>query len=99
MKTYRRVDSVKKAVGILRFLAEQRGPVSGAEVSRAVELPVGTVMCHLVTMEDDRMVRRIGDHWELGDGMAVLWARRKAQLEGGIQRMRNQLNEMGVPDA
>lgn len=98
MKTYRRVESVGKALGVLRFLADQRGPVSGAEVSRAVSLPVGTVMCHLTTMEDERMVRRIGDHWELGDGMAVLWARRKAQLEGDIERKKSQLNEIGVSD-
>jgi DNA-binding IclR family transcriptional regulator len=98
MKTYRRIEAVGKAIKIIQFLADQRGPVSGAEVSRAVALPVGTVMCHLVTLEDSRMVRRIGEHWELGDGMAVLWARRKAQLEGGIQQRRNQLKEMGVLD-
>jgi len=99
MKTYRRIEAVGKAIRILRFLSDQRGPASGVEVSRAVGLPVGTAMCHLETLENDRMVRKVGEHWELGDGMAVLWARRKAQLEGGIQRIKNQLNEMGVADA
>ncbi|MBN1104722.1 MAG: helix-turn-helix domain-containing protein [Deltaproteobacteria bacterium] len=98
-KSYRRIGAVVKTIQILRYLAEQRGPVSGADAARALELPVGTVMCHLVTLEDDRLVRRIGEHWELGDGMAIFWARRKANLEAGIERMKDDLRDIGVTRA
>ncbi len=96
MNTYKRISAVATTIGILRHLAEQRGPVPGAEVARAMNVPVGTVMCHLVTLEDDRMVRRIGEHWELGDGMAIFWARRKAQLESNIEQMQGDLKNLGV---
>lgn len=96
MTTYRRIAAVSTAVAILRHLAEQREPVAGSDVARAVEVPVGTAMCHLTTLEDERLVRRIGEHWELSDGLAVFWARRKAQLEGGIMRMRSELKTIGV---
>ncbi|MEW6670194.1 MAG: helix-turn-helix domain-containing protein [Thermodesulfobacteriota bacterium] len=95
-RSYKRIAAVATSVTILRHLAEQREPVSGAEVARALNLPTGTAMCHLVTLEDDRLVRRIGEHWELGDGMAIFWARRKSQLEGGIERMKNDLLNLGV---
>jgi len=96
MKSYRRIGAVTTTIAILRFLAEQRKPVSGADVAKAMEIQYGTAMCHLATLEDERFVRRIGDHWELGSGLAVMWARRKALLEGSILLMRNQLREIGV---
>ncbi|NDY74461.1 IclR family transcriptional regulator [Desulfobacter hydrogenophilus] len=83
-------------MAIIRFLSEQRQPVPGVEVARAVSIPSGTAMCHLVTLEDDRMVRRVGEHWELGDGMAILWARRKSQIESGIDRMKTNLSDIGA---
>ena len=96
MKSYRRIAAVSTTIALLRFLAEQRKPASGADIAKALELQYGTAMCHLATLEDERFVRRIGDFWELGSGLAVLWARRKAQLEGGILLMRQQLREIGV---
>lgn len=95
-KSYRRIQAVNKTVQIIRFLSEQRQPVPGTEVARAVSLPRGTVMCYLATLEDDRMVRQTGEHWELADGMAILWARRKAQIESGIDRMKTQLTDIGA---
>jgi len=96
LTTYRRIDAVGKTIGILRHLADQKEPVSATDVARAVEMPAGTVMCHLVTLEDERMVRRIGEYWELSDGLAVFWARRKANLESGIERMKIDLINLGV---
>lgn len=94
--SYKRIGAVATSISILRHMAEQREPAPGADIARAMNLPKGTVMCHLVTLEDDRMVRRIGEYWELGDGMAIFWARRKSQLEGGIERMKIDLSNMGV---
>ena len=96
MTTYKRIASVSKTVEVLRFLADQKLPVPGAEVARAVSLPTGTVMCHLVTLEDARLVRRIGEHWELSDGMAIFWARKKAQLETDMVNIKKQLHNIGV---
>lgn len=92
--TYRRIEAVKTAVAILRFLAEQSGPVAAGDVSRAVEAPHGTVMCHLATLGDERLVRCVGGAWELDMGLAVFWARRKAQLEGRIARDKGELDRL-----
>jgi len=86
MTSYKRIEAVKAAIRILRFLAEQKQAVSGQEVARAVGVPHGTVMCHLATLEDEHLVRSVGGAWELDMGLALFWARHKAQLAGRIAR-------------
>jgi DNA-binding IclR family transcriptional regulator len=94
--TYRRIAAVKTAIEILRFLAEQKQAVSGQDIAVAVDSPHGTVMCHLVTLEDERLVRCVGGAWELDMGLALFWARKKAQLQGQIQRASDELSRLEV---
>lgn len=94
MTSYKRIEAVKVAIRILRFLAEQKEAVSGQEVARAVEVPHGTVMCHLSTLEDEHLVRSVGGAWELDMGMAMFWARKKAQLAGRIARDTRELEQL-----
>lgn len=81
-QSYRKIEAVTKALEILEFLATQKEPINGPEVARAVGLPVGTVMCHLATLEDKNFIRRTGGCFELGMGAATIWARKKSLLEG-----------------
>ena len=92
--SYRRIEAIKVTVAILRMLADQRQPVSGREVARAVDAPEGTVQCHLATLEDEKLVRSIGGAWELDMGLALFWARRKAMLAGRIARDTDELNRL-----
>lgn len=81
-QSYRKIEAVTKALEILEYLATQREPISGPDIARAVGLPVGTVMCHLATLEDKNFIRRVGGYIELGMGAAAIWAKKKALLEG-----------------
>jgi DNA-binding IclR family transcriptional regulator len=94
MSSYKRIESVKVAVSILRHLAKQQGPVSGQDVAKAVGVPPGTVMCHLATLEDEGMVRSVGGAYEMGMGMALFWARYKSALEGTIERLQGELKQL-----
>jgi len=85
MSTYKRISALATGLHILEFLAQQREPAIPAAIAAAVEAPVGTVMCHLATLEDRRFARRLGEGWELGLALAAAWARKKSLLEG--QRM------------
>ena len=96
MSSYNRIAAVKTTVAILRHLADQKGPVSGQDVARAVDAPHGTVMCHLATLEDERLVRSVGGAWELDMGLALFWARKKSQLQGAIARATDELNQLEV---
>lgn len=94
MSTYKRIEAVKVTVRILRFLADQKEAVSGQDVARSIEMPHGTVMCHLATLEDEHLVRSVGGAWELDLGLALFWARHKAQLSGRIARDTENLNQL-----
>lgn len=94
MTTYRRIESVKTAISVLQHLSGQREPVSGPEIAAAMELPLGTVMCHLVTLEDAGLARCVGGAWSLGMGMGLLWARYKSQVEGKIARLNDELKQL-----
>ncbi|MBE0598315.1 MAG: helix-turn-helix domain-containing protein [Desulfuromonadales bacterium] len=96
MSSYNRIAAVKTTVAVLRHLADQKQPVSGQDVARALGLPHGTVMCHLVTLEDERLVRSVGGAWELDMGLALFWARKKSQLQGQIARAADELNQLEV---
>ena len=92
MSTYKRIAAVQLTIRILKMLAEQKKPVSGQEVTRALDAAHGTVMCHLATLEDDGFVRRIGEHYELGMELALFWARKKSQIENSIAIKHQELN-------
>lgn len=87
-QSYRKIEAVTKTLEILEFLAKQREPINGPDIARAVGLPVGTVMCHLATLEDKNFIRRVGGCIELGMGVATIWAKKKSLLEG----QREQIN-------
>lgn len=94
MTTYKRIAAVTKAGEILKYLANQKEPVAGAEVAKAVELQAGTVMCHLATLEDLGFVERIGDRVRLGMGVAMLWARVKSNKETDQAKINGDLRDL-----
>jgi len=94
MSTYRRIAAVELTTRILNTLADQRQPASGKTIAGAVGEAHGTVMCHLVTLEDAGYVQRVGDHFELGTKLALHWARKKSQVEGRISRDTETLRQL-----
>ena len=95
MSTYRRIAAVDLAARILEFIANAKGPVSGQAVAEGLGVAHGTVMCHLVTLEDRRFLVRLGgDHFELGTAVANLWARKKTQLESAREKIDRELQSI-----
>ena len=94
--TYKRISAVSTTAEVLRFLADQREPVTGQAVSQALGISYGKIMCHLATLDDEQYVRRVGECWELGQMPAYLWARYKSRLEGRIGAMTDELKSLEV---
>ncbi len=94
MKTYKRIEAVRKAGEILKFLANEKEPVSGQEIARAVNIPAGTVMCHMITLEELGFVVSVGERFNLGMALALMWARVKSTLEGEKERVEKDLNSL-----
>lgn len=91
MTTYKRIGTVKTTLDILKFLSNQREPVSGKEVATALDVPHGTCMCYLATLADSGVVRQTREYFELGMGMAVFWAKVKSKKEAERQNVNREL--------
>lgn len=96
MSSYKRIAAVKLTIEVLRHLADQREPVSAQSVARALDVPAATILCHLSTLDDEGLVRRVGEYWELDMGMALFWARYRARLADKISRANDELNRLEV---
>ena len=81
MTSYKRIGAVKTTINILRFLADQREPVTGLELAQELGLAHGTMMCYLATLTDAGFVKLAGERFCLGPMLSVYWARAKAKLE------------------
>lgn len=92
--SYKRVEAVRKAGEILKYLANQKEPCSSTEISKSLNLPGGTAMCYLMTLEDLGFIQSVGGGWQPGMGLALIWARVKSNLEGARARIEEDLKEM-----
>lgn len=94
MKSYKRIVAVEKATRILKHLANQKAPVSAPAIAEAIKLPLPTVMCHLVTLEEAGFVQSITDHWKLGLGLGLLRHKIIAGLEAERARISRDIQEL-----
>lgn len=72
--SYTPVQSNYKFIDIIEFLHQQTGPVSGTQIAKALDLPHGTMMSHLVTAIERRWVRQIGEMYEAGPRISGMYA-------------------------
>lgn len=96
MSTYKKIEAVRKAGEVLKYLAGQKDSVNGPDIAKTVGLPVGTVMCYLATLEEMGFVQSVGDGYRLGMGLALIWARVKSNLEGDRARVERDLGEIEI---
>jgi len=94
MSEYKQLESIKKTYAILLFLSDQVGLVSGAEISQALNISQATVMSHLVTWEELDVVVRQENLYGLGMGVALLWTRKKRQLEAKAEQINKEIKKL-----
>ena len=93
--SYTRIASVAKACEIIAIVAEAKEPITGNDVAIRAQLPAGTVMCQLMTLEDAGLVEQVGDGWRMGLKMAVYWARIRSTKEAERDRLNKDLEIIG----
>ena len=84
-----RIEAVFQAGQVLRAVAETKGAVGSSNIAKNLGITVNTAFRMCVTLEELGFLKQIGDKYELGMGLALFWARKKATLEGeraGIER-------------
>lgn len=96
MSTYKRIKSVELTIAILKFMAQEIQPVSGKEIAEALNEPLGTIMCHLATLEEGGFVRKVYDRYEIGIYFGVLWTSIKASRDARINEAQSDLEKIGA---
>lgn len=76
-----RIESVYQAGQILRAVAETKGAVGSSEIAKSLGITSNTAFRMCVTLEELGFLKQIGDKYDLGMGLALFWARKKATLE------------------
>jgi DNA-binding IclR family transcriptional regulator len=81
-KSCRKIEVLVAAHAIMGYVGAAKEPVSVTDVARATGLSVDSCFRQMGTMEELGWVRKIGDAYLLGMGLALIWARKKSMLEG-----------------
>jgi len=81
-KSYNPVQSDHKYIDIIEHLFQQPGPVSGTAIAKALGIPHGTVMSHLVVAVERKWARQTGELYEPGLRLMGMYSAFKMGLVG-----------------
>lgn len=94
MKSYRRIESDMKLIEIMEYLVQQSEPKSGSDIGRALDMPHGTVMCHLASLLDAKWIKQTGAAYEPGLRLMGMYSAFKMGLVGHIAGKQRDLNTL-----
>ena len=94
-KSCRKIEVLVAAHAIMGYVGAAKEPVSVTDVARETGFSVDSCFRQMGTMEELGWVRKIGDTYVLGMGLAVIWARVKANTEGQIDKLKQDLDQLG----
>ena len=90
-----RIESVFQAGEILKLITDAHEPLGPTEISQRLDVTMNTAFRMCVTLEEMGFLRQIGGKYELGTGMSLLWARKKAALKTEKERIEKDLLSLG----
>lgn len=89
-----RIEAVYQAGQVLRAVAESKGAIGASDIAKNLEITVNTAFRMCVTLEELGFLKQIGERYELGMGLALFWARKKATLEGERNKIESDLKSL-----
>ncbi|MFA7465319.1 MAG: helix-turn-helix domain-containing protein, partial [Syntrophales bacterium] len=81
---------------VLNAVADAKEPIGPSEIARESGVSVDTAFRMCATLEELGFLQQIGDRYQLGMGLALFWARKKASLEGEKSRVERDLDSLEV---
>ena len=93
------IESVQRAGELLKYIAEQKNPVTASEAGRAVGMNNNAAFRTCWTLHEKLgFLEKIGDRYILGSRLSMIWAKRKAIVENIIQQATSELQELETRD-
>lgn len=90
-----RIESVFQAGQVLRVVAESKTVMGSSEIAAVLGITVNTAFRMCATLEELGFLKQVGEKFELGMGLALFWARKKASLEGERMVIERDITELG----
>jgi DNA-binding IclR family transcriptional regulator len=90
-----RIESVYQAGQVIKAVAENKGAVGSSEIAASLGIKVNTAFRMCVTLEELGFLKQVGEKYELGMGLALFWARKKASLASERETIDKDLNQLG----
>jgi DNA-binding IclR family transcriptional regulator len=90
-----RIESVYQAGQVLRAVAESKGAVGSTEIAASRGITVNTAYRMCMTLEELGFLKSVNEKFELGMGLALFWARKKATLEGERVAIEKDIEQLG----
>ncbi len=91
-----RVNAVFRAGRILKIVAASKEPMTSGQIAEAVEISSDIAFRTCITLEELGFLNLIGEAYELGMGLALFWARKKATLEADRDRIDKAIELLNV---
>lgn len=92
--TYNPVLSNYKFIDILEYIFQQTGPVTATQISKALDIPHGTVMSHLKPALERKWIKQTGDLYEPGLRIMGMYSAYKMGLVNKIDTLQRDLNTL-----
>jgi DNA-binding IclR family transcriptional regulator len=89
------IAAVVKAGEVLKSIANAREPMTPTEIASDLDIDVNAAFRQCVTLESLGFLNQIGERYELGMGLQLFWARKKASLEAQRTRIEKELGLLG----
>ena len=90
-----RIESVFQAGQVLRAVADSKGVMGPTEIAASLGIKVNTAFRMCATLEELGFLKQVGEKYELGMGLALFWARKKASLEGERVAIEKDITQLG----
>ena len=80
-KSRYRIEAVFQAAQVIKMVSEIKGAAGPSEIAERLGITVNTAYRMCVTLEEAGFLTQVGDKYDLGMGIALIYARTKAHLE------------------
>lgn len=91
-----RIEAVYKAGLVLKLIADAKEPIGPAEIEATLGITLNAAFRMCETLEELGWIRKIGGKYELGMGLALMWARKKAGLEAALDTTTKELSSLSI---
>ncbi|MDA8170280.1 MAG: helix-turn-helix domain-containing protein [Nitrospiraceae bacterium] len=91
-----RIDAVYNAGRIIEIISNAREPMGPSELAPKVGVSPNTAFRMCETLDELRILQRVGDKYTLGMALAHCWARYKSRREGERDRIDQELKNLEI---